>query len=75
MSDAYVPGIRVNADDPNFANLTTTWFQTPDRDIAFQMDFGPTTPVATTPEPGTWALPGTGLVGVAGAAARRRRAV
>jgi hypothetical protein len=75
VADAYVPGIRVNADDPNFADLTTTtWFQTPDRDIAFQMDFGPA-PVASAPEPGTWSLLGTGLLGVAGVAVRRRRPV
>ena len=32
-----------------------------------------TAPTTVTPEPGTWALLATGLVGVAGAAARRRR--
>jgi hypothetical protein len=71
--DAYVPGIRVNADDPNFANLsTTTWFKSPDRDIAFELTFG-AAPAATVPEPGTWAMLGTGLLIVGGTAARRRR--
>jgi len=75
VTDAYVPGIRVNADDPSFANLsTTTWYKSPDRDIAFELEFGPAA-VSTTPEPGTWALLGTGLLGVAGVAARRRRIV
>jgi hypothetical protein len=73
VQDAYVPGIRVNADDPNFANLsTTTWFKSPDRDIAFDLTFGPAS-VSTAPEPATWALFGTGLLFVGGAAARRRR--
>jgi hypothetical protein len=73
VADAYVPGIRVNADDPNFANLTTTtWYQVADRDIAFTLDFGPPA-VSTAPEPGTWALLGTGLLVVGGMSARRRR--
>ena len=73
VQDAYVPGIRVNADDPSFANLsTTTWFKSPDRDIAFDLTFGPAS-VSTTPEPSTWALFGTGLLVVGAAAARRRR--
>ena len=33
-----------------------------------------TTPTTTTPEPGTWALMGTGLLGLAAAARRRRQA-
>ena len=71
--DAYVPGIRVNADDPDFSHLgTTTWYQTSDRDIAFTLGFG-AAPAAIAPEPGTWVLLGTGLLGVGGVAARRRR--
>jgi hypothetical protein len=73
VQDAYVPGIRVNADDPDFSNLTTTtWFKSPDRDIAFELGFGPA-PVAIAPEPGTWALLGTGLLLVGVGAVRRRR--
>jgi hypothetical protein len=73
VQDAYVPGIRVNADDPDFSHLgTTTWFKSSDRDIAFELGFGPSA-VATAPEPGTWALLGSGLVLVGGVAARRRR--
>ncbi len=72
VRDAYVPGVRVNADDPNFANLgTTTWFKSPDRDIAFELQFAPA--ASTVPEPGTWALLGGGLALLGGVAARRRR--
>jgi hypothetical protein len=73
VQDAYVPGIRVNADDPNFANLsTTTWYKSSDRDIAFELGFG-AAPAATVPEPGTWALLGSGLLVVGVGAVRRRR--
>jgi hypothetical protein len=62
VQDAYVPGVRVNADDPDFSHLsTTTWFKSGDRDLAFELGFGPSA-VSTAPEPGTWALLGTGLL-------------
>ena len=74
VRDAYVPGVRVNADDPDFSHLsTTTWFKSPDRDLAFELGFG-AAPVSTAPEPGTWALLGTGLLVVGAGAVRRRRA-
>ena len=74
VQDLYVPGIRVNADDPNWANLTTTtWYKSHDRDIAFELRFGPAPAVAVAPEPGTWAMVGTGLLLVGGGAIRRRR--
>jgi hypothetical protein len=42
------------------------------RDLAgFAVQFGP---AATVPEPGTWALLGTGLLALGGVAARRKRA-
>ena len=73
VQDAYVPGVRVNADNPDFSQLSTTpWFKTADRDLAFELGFG-AAPTSVAPEPGTWALLGTGLLLVGAGAARRRR--
>lgn len=73
VNDAYVPGIRVNADDPDFSHLaTTTWYKTYDRDIAFELVFAPAQ-ASTVPEPSTWTLMGAGLLLVGGISARRRR--
>lgn len=73
-ADLYVPGIRVNADETSFGVLTTgTWFQSPDRDIAFRAAFTGAA-VLATPEPATAALVAMGLLAVGAVARRRRRA-
>lgn len=60
------------APDPRDAGWFTDVFNV-GSDLAFVAHFT-SAPTTTTPEPGTWALLATGLVGVAGLARRRRAA-
>jgi hypothetical protein len=52
---------------------TSSWAVPVSQDLRFAADFGALAGSTTTPEPMTWTLLATGLVGLAGVAKRRRR--
>ena len=64
--NAYAAGSAMECAPPR------TCLPSADMDLAFSAVFGAAAPVVT-PEPGAWALLGTGLLGVAGTRVRRRR--
>jgi hypothetical protein len=62
-----------NLGDEDYVHINwsgAAWNDIPSLNYGFVVEYSPTAPI---PEPGTWALMGLGLAGVAAAARRRRR--